>query len=234
MIDERFPDLWDANNATVLEPSPSITVSEIRDALLEPVRQVGAPTEHIEFWETSAASPALRELRVAGQQRTPDVVMTFGGGNRPELGELTAVHVEEVTSPGVDFLSWYRSTLNEFGTQLSEAVLDQLVRRAVDVFLPAGMRWFVATLGDRRAGYTSLVSLDGVGYLDNVVTMPAFRKRGVATATVSRAVDAGRDSGDRAIFLLAEEGGGPQRLYERLGFRTTSRVESFTRPIPAI
>src|SRR6266540_634149 len=77
MIDERFPDLWDANNATVLEPSPSITASEIRDALLEPVRQAGAPTEHIEFWETSAASPALRELRVAGQQRTPDVVMTF-------------------------------------------------------------------------------------------------------------------------------------------------------------
>jgi predicted GNAT family acetyltransferase len=77
-----------------------------------------------------------------------------------------------------------------------------------------------------------------VGYLDNVVTMPPFRRRGVASATVTAAVGASLGSGDRHVFLLAEKDGDPQRLYERLGFRVRSPIESFTRllgedPTPA-
>jgi ribosomal protein S18 acetylase RimI-like enzyme len=81
------------------------------------------------------------------------------------------------------------------------------------------------------AGYTSLLSSEGVGYLDNVVTMPPFRRRGVATGTVIAAVRSSLRSGDDRVFLLAERGGNAQRLYERLGFRVRSQIESYTRPL---
>src|SRR5207247_8046361 len=98
-----------------------------------------------------------------------------------------------------------------------------------EVFLPAGMRWFVVSVAGEPAGYASLISLEGTGYLDNVVTMPAHRRRGIASAAVTAAVAASQRAGDDHVFLLAERAGDPQRLYERLGFRVAAPIESFTR-----
>ncbi|TMA58737.1 MAG: GNAT family N-acetyltransferase, partial [Deltaproteobacteria bacterium] len=66
----------------------------------------------------------------------------------------------------------------------------------------------------------------------NVVTMPAFRRRGVASATVMAAVRTALAEGNELVFLLAERGAPPARLYERLGFGTWAQVETFHRPFP--
>src|SRR5207247_809298 len=146
----------------------------------------GAAYEHVEFWETTPVNPALRELRSSGQRADPDVVMVFEPENPPAApGDL---RIEEVTEPTGSFWSWYRESLREFGTEQSDEVLDQLVARAAEVFVPAGLRWFVGFVDREPAGYTSLISLEEVGYLDQVVTMPTFRRRGVARATVVAAV----------------------------------------------
>jgi predicted GNAT family acetyltransferase len=189
---------------------------------------VGAPSEHVEFWETSVESPALKEYRRSGERPDPDVAMVFEGPLPPPVA---TVRVEEVTHPDRSFWPWYRDSLREFGMELSEEVLDQMVRRTRDVFLPAGMRWFVGSVDGEPAGYASLISLEGIGYLDNVVTMPTFRRRGVAGAAVTSAVMAGLGAGNAHVFLLAEQAGNPQRLYERLGFRVAAPIESFTRAL---
>lgn len=225
--DGRYPLVWDANDACIFEPSPNLTMEQIQALLHPALRQAGAPCEHIEFWETAVESPALREMRAAGDRPVPDFVMVYEGPHPADL----PLEVREVARPDAAFWEWYRPTLLEFGETLSEEVLDQMVARIRDVFLPAGLRWFVGCLDGEPAGYTSVISLEGTGYLDNVVTMPNFRRRGVASATVRRAVRECMGRGDRCVFLLAEEGGAPQRLYERLGFRAAARVESFTRPL---
>lgn len=229
VADHRYPLVWDANNATVLEPAPSLTAQTLHADVVPSLRAAGAPSEHVEFWETSP-SPALDEFRRGGQLPNRDVVMAFQSDRRPSLA--SDVQIEEVTIPDSSFWGWYRDSLLEFGTAHSEEVLDQMVARSRDVFLPAGLRFFVGRQDGRRAGYTSLLSLEDVGYLDNVVTMPAFRRRGVASATVSAAVEASLAGGDRHVFLLAEPDGAPQRLYERLGFRVRANIESFTRALP--
>jgi ribosomal protein S18 acetylase RimI-like enzyme len=229
--DRRFPLVWDANNAAVLEPDHGLRTEDIRAALLPNLRGAGAPYEHVEFWETAAGSPALEDFRRNGQRPDPDVVMVFDGPlPQPPAGE---VRVEEVTTPDRSFWSWYRDSLREFEMELSEDVLDQLVRRTRDVFLPAGLSWFVGILEGERAGYAGLISLEGVGYLDNVVTMPGYRRRGVAGAAVARAVRASMERGDRDLFLLASRGGDAQRLYEGLGFRVAAPIESFTTLLPS-
>src|SRR5207244_2767273 len=129
-------------------------------------------------------------------------------------------------------LDWFHPLRCEFGQALSVEVLEQLKRRDVEVFVPAGMRFFVGHLGDDMAGVASLLSLEGVGYVDNVVTLSAHRRRGVASAVVTSTVRAAVEAGDETVFLLTDEGGAPARLYERLGFRAASRVESLTRPLP--
>lgn len=224
--DDRFPLVWDANTAAVLVPDDGLDLEGIRSALVPALYQVGAPAEHVEFWETSVENPALNEYRRSGERPDPDVAMVFDGALPPAQAQ---VRVDEVTNPDRSFWPWYRDSLREFGMALSADVLDQMVARTREVFLPAGMRWFVGSLSGEPAGYASLISLEGTGYLDNVVTMPAYRRRGIASATVTAAVAASLQAGDDHLFLLAERAGDPQRLYQRLGFRVAALIESFTR-----
>jgi ribosomal protein S18 acetylase RimI-like enzyme len=234
--DRRYPLVWDANNAAVLEPAKGLTTAAIRADLAPALHAAGAPYEHVEFWDTSAGGPALEEYRRTGQRPDPDVVMVLDRPAPPGSGN--SAQTLEVARPDRSFWDWYRESLREFGTAQSEDLLDQMTDRTAEVFVPAGLRFYVGLLDGQRVGYASLLSLEGVGYLDNVVTMPSFRRRGVATATVTAAVLASLAGGDRHVFLLAERDGEPQRLYERLGFRVCSPVESFTRllaedPLPA-
>ena len=234
--DRRYPLVWDANNATVLEPAIGLTTAAIRAALAPALRAAGAPYEHVEFWDASGLSPALEEFRRIGERPDPDVVMVLD--RLASSGRDDSVQAVEVARPDAPFWDWYRESLREFGTAQSEDLLDQMTVRAAEVFVPAGLRFYVGLLDGQRVGYASLLSLERVGYLDNVVTMPGFRRRGVATATVTAAVRASLAGGDRHVFLLAEKDGDPQRLYERLGFRVRAAIESFTRllaedPLPA-
>jgi ribosomal protein S18 acetylase RimI-like enzyme len=229
--DSRYPRIFDANNATVLERRPGLTAAEIRRDLLPALQASGATVEHVEFWETSVRSSAFSQLAGTGdeRQRGDDVVMVWEGAR--EGAQPRSVTVDVIGDPDQAFWPWYRESLTEFGGRLDDEVLDQLVARVRDVFLPYGMHWFVGLVDGERAGYTSLVSLDGVGYIDNVVTFPDFRRRGVASATVLAAIERSRAAGNRSLFLLAERGQAPQLLYERLGFRVRGVVESFTRHV---
>jgi GNAT superfamily N-acetyltransferase len=141
------------------------------------------------------------------------------------------VAVRPLEQPDDEFWTWYRGTRNEFGNELPDDVVDALVERDRTVFAPRGLRFFEGYLDGERAGFASLISEGRVGYVDNVVTAPRFRRHGVASATVRAAVRAGLEEGLRLIHLLAERGGAPSRLYERLGFREVSGIESFTQPL---
>jgi ribosomal protein S18 acetylase RimI-like enzyme len=226
--DPRYPLLYDANHAAILEELPDLHLEQIRRDVLPALEDVGAPHEQIEFW-ASQSCPAVGQLRkVVGETR--DVVMVFDGPS-PEV--TSAVRVAEVMEPNPQFLSWYRESRSDFGErrELGPEIVEQLYRRDIEVFLPRGLRFFVGFVDGEMAGQATLLGMDGVGYLDSVVTRPEFRRRGVATATVLRAVEAAVDRGDQLVHLLAEKDGAPQRLYERLGFRAEAEVVSFTRPL---
>jgi ribosomal protein S18 acetylase RimI-like enzyme len=239
--DPRYPVVWDANYAAVYEEAPDLTLEEILGRLRPVRRAAGARGDHVEFWETGVPCPALLELRelVApgatqpeGERDEgsfwplePDVVMVFEGPS--EAGVGSEVEVREPADADEDFWAWYETTRRSWGEEFTDRVVEQLAARDREVLYPAGLRWFVGYLDGRMVGFASLLSLAGVGYLDNVVTVPEARRRGVASAAVTAAVRASQAGGDRGVYLLAEENGGPQRLYERLGFRVRARVESF-------
>lgn len=229
--DADHPLIHDANNACILEADPALTPEAIRAALHPLLEDARVAFEHLEFWEASDRIPALRELRLGAAAHPTDLVMVYEGPRRGP-GIPPGVEVQGVRDPDASFWPWYRAAFREFDDELTEPELDQLTDRAQGIFLPAGLRWFVGTIDGERAGYTSVLALDGVAYLDNVVTLPRFRRRGVASATVAAAVRTALAEGNELAFLLAEQGAPPARLYERLGFRTRAQVETFHRPFP--
>lgn len=227
--DARYPTIYDANHAGIIESAPGLELDEVRSALHPALRRAGATHEHIEVMDVSDPCPAVDALRAEQQRITFDVVMRFdGGGTEPN----SDARVEEVWASDERFRRVYRDSRNEFGEELSDEVVDQLVARDWEVFVPAGLRFFAGMIDGEIAGFTSLISSGEAAYVDNVVTLPAYRRRGVASSTVTRALAEAESHGMSTVFLLAEENGDPQRLYERLGFRVVSRAMGFTRPLP--
>jgi len=231
VTDARFPRVWEANRAAVLRRHARTSASAIRGRLLPALRDANATHETVEFWDPPTSCPALEELRAGAAEVGIDVLMVFRGDPDALRETERRVDVREIARPGRSFWTVYRDSRIEFGGDMSRETLGQLVQRDREVLVPAGLRWFVGHADGRPAGYASLISLEGVGYLDNVVTVPELRRRGVAAACVAAAVRTGTEAGDRLVFLLAERDGNPQRLYERMGFRTVAPVESFTTPL---
>jgi ribosomal protein S18 acetylase RimI-like enzyme len=226
--DARFPGVYDANKAQVLEAAPELTLREMQEVLAPILESDGIEFEHVEFMCLADPMPAVAQAEAASGRSRPDAVMAFQAEDIPR--RPTEAAIEEITEPDDAFWrAWIDSRL-EFGAAMSVSVMDQLVDRDRSVFWPAGMRIFAGSLDGRLVGFCSLLSLEGAGYIDSVVTLPEARRKGVASGTVCAAVAASRLARDRATFLLAELGGRPQRLYERLGFRTIARAAGFTRP----
>jgi hypothetical protein len=230
VTDPRYPLVWESNHAAVLRDHAGVTLAEIRAELLPALSEAGAVYEHVEFWDPPASCPALDALRMVADHGGTDAVMVYEGerGGPPADGPA----VKEVVEPGEDFWEVYRSSRNEFGDTLAEEVVDQLVLRDRELLLPAGLRAFVARADGAVAGFATLISLAGVGYVDNVVTLLAHRLRGVGTATTAMAIRASLAAGDRMVHLLTDDGSDAQRIYERLGMRARAKVTSATRRLP--
>ncbi len=227
--DPRFPLIYDANRASVLEEVSDLSLDEVRKDLVPALEWAGSPHEHIEFW-AGHNTAAVDEIRAEGAEEKHDVVMVLEKAPPPSPADEP--EVREIGDLDDEFLQWYRASRDDFGeeTDYTPDVVDQLFRRDVEVFVPRGVRFFVGYVDGAKAGLAGLQSLEGAGYISTLVTMPEFQRRGVASALVRRVVEESQSSGDKVVHLLAEANGAPQRLYERLGFRVVSTVVSFTHP----
>ena len=133
--------------------------------------------------------------------------------------------------PALDegFWSAHRASLRWFDVT-DARVVDQLQSIEREVLVPAGRRWFVVPGRDGVDGIDALgalLVLDGVGFVDHVVTFPNARRRGHAAAITRRAVSAASGAGAARTYLLAEPEGGAARIYERMGFSPVTQIASW-------
>jgi ribosomal protein S18 acetylase RimI-like enzyme len=232
LTDTRYPDIYDANKAIVLEEAPTLSLQDMRQVLTPMLDAAGIAFEHVEFMCISDPMPAVAEAAAACGRSRPDAVMAFDAEDIPDPAALSAVRIDEVLEPDEAFWHAWIDSRPEFGVAMPAGVLDQLLAGDRARFEAGIMRIFAGYLGWELAGFCSLVSMEGAGYLDSVVTLRRHRRRGIASAVVCSALRASRAHGDRATFLLAELDGRPQALYERLGFQTIARANGFTRLRP--
>jgi GNAT superfamily N-acetyltransferase len=114
-----------------------------------------------------------------------------------------------------------------------EEVVQQLVgmRTALAAAVPAA-RFFLGAADGVDAAVTTLYSDGEVAQVEDVATLRDYRRRGLARAAVSAAIDAALEMGHRLVFIVADEDDWPKDLYGRLGFDPIGRAWSFTRPGP--
>jgi GNAT superfamily N-acetyltransferase len=125
------------------------------------------------------------------------------------------------------------ATVREEPYGRDEDVVRQLVgmRSALADAVPTA-RFFVGRTDGVDAAVTTLYSDGVIAQVEDVATLRDYRRRGLARAAVSAAVDAAVEMGHRLIFIIADEDDWPKELYGRLGFDPIGRGWSLTRPGP--
>jgi GNAT superfamily N-acetyltransferase len=79
-------------------------------------------------------------------------------------------------------------------------------------------RLYLARLNGQAAGVCDLFEANDWGRIDSVVTQHEYRRRGVASALIARAVSDSLTHGNCETYLFTERGGDAERLYRQLGF----------------
>jgi ribosomal protein S18 acetylase RimI-like enzyme len=79
--------------------------------------------------------------------------------------------------------------------------------------------FYIAAIDGQEAGAGVLALHDGVGYLANASTLPAFRRRGCQTALVARRIADSVGLGCDLVASLTSFGSASQRTLERAGLR---------------
>jgi ribosomal protein S18 acetylase RimI-like enzyme len=88
-------------------------------------------------------------------------------------------------------------------------------------------RYVAGMVDGTPAGGTTLYVQGDIAQVEDVATLKAFRRRGVARAMVSLAVDLA--DGADLTWIAADDNDWPKDLYFKLGFRPVGRIFSFTR-----
>lgn len=79
-------------------------------------------------------------------------------------------------------------------------------------------RLYLGLIDGQPAGACDLFAAGGWGRVETVVTRPEFRRRGVASALVTRAVADSLAMGNSVTYLYTDLGGAGEQVYTRLGF----------------
>jgi ribosomal protein S18 acetylase RimI-like enzyme len=228
VTDARSPDVWDTNYARLDAPGP-VSVDDVEDALLPALQASGATIEHIVSFRPEAHEDALAALQARGHRLGWDALLVTGSGPGRPIG----VEVEEIT--GDDELAIVVADILRDGFAVQpDAAIEQLVRLDRDVLLPRGKRWFGVRDAGRVISSATLLVLEGTAYIDDVATLPGWRRRGYASAVVARIIAEARLAGADDVYLLADPDA-PRviAMYERLGFREAGRLASTRGPMPA-
>lgn len=224
--DPRYPRIQEANYARVEATAP-VALEEIEAELLPAMARSGGARAHVVIFHPDDQTGLLTQASTQGERLTWDLVMEHVGpaeGGDDRVGEV--MPLDE------GFWRAYRASTRLFDIT-DRQDLDQLEAIERDLLIPAGRRWFevrdrgeVVTLG-------ALLVLEGVAYVDHVVSVPSARRRGHAGALTARLVAEAAAAGAERTYLLAEPGGIAATMYERRGFRPVTQIASWISPLAA-
>jgi ribosomal protein S18 acetylase RimI-like enzyme len=228
VTDDRYPTIWDANYARIDVAAEGLRASDIEGDLLPALANVGTDVMHVVTFDPEGTAPLLAELSTRGHRLTFDLVMDL----RDPAPDRSNVAVEELTL-GDSLWRHVATSMTLFGIE-DRAAVEQLRDIERDVMAPAGKRWFGARDGaGALVSLGALLVLDGVGYLDNVATVPVARGRGLASAVTGRMTREAAMAGAAHVCLLSDpDAARVVAMYERLGFRGVGRLAATRGPVP--
>jgi ribosomal protein S18 acetylase RimI-like enzyme len=147
--------------------------------------------------------------------------------HRREPDRPAAAAVREVDEPTLRPL--WAQAIRDLPHGKDEELVRQILEHRRLVFEAITTRLVAAEVDGKLVAHAELYSENGIGQVENVVTLSAFRGRGLARAVVLWGVEESRAAGNDLTFLVADADDWPRRLYERLGFEAIGGYARFLR-----
>jgi ribosomal protein S18 acetylase RimI-like enzyme len=211
--------VWVLNQLSVDAPTDADALIGALDELYSHLPHRRAFVEDPEVGERVA--PRLRDV---GWLVERDVFMVARRQrDRPAQAGL-AREVDEATIRAVEAQTIAEQPYGE------PAVVEQLLASRAAFGRAGGARYFVAASDGVDGCHTTLYSDGVVAQIEDVGTLTSLRRRGLARAACSAALDAAVAAGHDLVFIVADDEDWPKELYGKLGFDVVGRPWAFTRP----
>jgi ribosomal protein S18 acetylase RimI-like enzyme len=224
---DELPRVWSRNYLS-LEHRVDEATAELLAAEAERVLgEAGVTHRKIEVFDVEAGARLAPGLAKLGWQVECDVIMV--AAREPDR-DIDLSPVEEVSHEELEPV-WAEANRAE-GHIDDEDVIRQLAEGKHVLASAIDVRFFGARADGELAAYCELYSLEGIGQVENVLTLERHRNRGLARALVLKALAASRAAGNELTFLLANRDDWPKELYRKLGFDEVGFIYDFVIPSP--
>jgi GNAT superfamily N-acetyltransferase len=223
---DRTPRRHDANGVGLIRTESD----EELELLLQRVEQEYAVLSHRGFG-IDALAPPQAEARIAleeGYKTTSTLVHALEGELRlsTRLGSATPAEIEirEVLTEDdwtayceLDAMWWEESGVEYFGPY--DADLHDELTLSKRLKSPQSRAWLACVDGVPRAFFSSWPGENGVGIVEDLFCNPQYRRRGLATALIARAVADCRERGAGSVIINSDVNDTPKQMYAAMGFR---------------
>jgi ribosomal protein S18 acetylase RimI-like enzyme len=213
--------VWVLNQLTVDAPTGADELVRTLDELYAHLPHRRAFVERPEVGERLAP-----ELKAAGWLVERDIFMVLRRDRDRDPAPGLAREVDEATVRVVEA----RTIAEEPFGELS--IVEQLLASRAAFGRAGGARYFVGRIDGDDACHATLYSDGVVAQVEDVGTVKAARRRGLARAACSAALDAALADGHELVFIVADDDDWPKDLYTKLGFDAVGQPWAFTKPGP--
>ena len=224
-LNTDLPHVWSRNYLFADRGLDAVTAEELAAETDRLLGAAGLTHRKIELVDAEAGARLDPEFRALGWEVECDVIMV---ARRDADREVDTSIVDEV--PLEELVPvWTLGWQNEPRVH-GEEVVRQLVENRRVMAGAVDTRFFAGRVDGEIGSYCELYSEPGIGQIEDVLTLERFRKRGLARATVTRALAASRKAGHDPTFLIADRDDWPKELYAKLGFDEIGRIWEFVLP----
>ena len=224
-FDETLPRVWSRNYLVAEKDLDEASAELLAEEAERLMGERGLRHRKIEVYDEEQGARLEPGMRDLGWDVTCDLLMVARRepDRRSDTSDAEEVSLEELAPV------WAEGIRSEpFGQD--EGVVRQLVDNKRVVMAATRTRFFASRVDGALVSYCDLYSDGQTGQIEAVMTLEGYRNRGLSRATVSRALEASRESGDDLTFLMAHRDDWPQQLYRKLGFDEIGCAYDFVRP----
>ncbi len=223
------PQIWDANFASGVRAQSEAEIDEVLAAAERAFDHV----QHRHYLidpETPSAFEAHLALLGYRENATLELLLEGELRAKPRSFEIRQAESESdwVALAHLQRLDHLDAAERRKREPYSEEVSLQLatVRRAKAPYLRV---WIARVDGVDCACFSSWPGTNGIGKVEDLFTLPEFRRHGIATALIARAVDDARARGAGPVLIGAEPDDTPKAMYAAMGFEPVCIARSRVR-----
>lgn len=221
VLNADFPRSHDHNKLIVTSAVDPDVLADAAERVLG-----GAGLQHrlIDVHDAGLAERLGPGLAARGYTGAPDVLMAATGPATKALDRaIEVVELGLAERMAAASASWRRER-----PDYDDVTVEQLGRRLATVAAAARATFFaVRDASGQVVARTDLYERDGLAQIEDVMTEPGARGRGLASRLVLHALEQAREGGAEVVFLTADADDWPQKLYQRLGFTEVGLTATF-------